>query len=121
MLDLLDASFNYTTKEDKAAINNAYNHGQALFVIGYGNNVAYHNVVAVVLYVMCEEGTYVNWLAVTQDNYSNKVYGKHASGMPFRGMGLATFLLHMIQLQAVSKKISTDIYLQSNISSQAFK
>ena len=40
--------------------------------------------------------------------------------MPFRGMGLGTFLLHMIQLQAASKNYSPEIYLQSNISSQAY-
>ena len=36
-------------------------------------------------------------------------------------MGLATFLLHMVQLQASVKKYKVNIYLQSNISSQAFK
>ena len=36
-------------------------------------------------------------------------------------MGLGTFLLHMIQLQAASKSFRTDIYLQSNISSQAYQ
>ena len=36
VLDLLDASFNYTTKEDKAAIINAYNHG------GFVHNWLWH-------------------------------------------------------------------------------
>ena len=36
-------------------------------------------------------------------------------------MGLATFLLHMIQLQASAKKYKIDLYLQSNIASPAFE
>jgi len=46
---------------------------------------------------------------------------KHATDNPFRGIGLSTFLLHMVQLQAVSMEYSTDMYLQSNISSLAFQ
>src|SRR5687767_9062183 len=36
-------------------------------------------------------------------------------------MGLAIFLIHMVQLQASFQNFNIDLYLQSNISNQIFK
>src|SRR5687767_1149489 len=65
ILHLLEKSFNHTTAEDKEAIINSINNGQALYVIGFGNNLDVNHIIAVVLYVLTEEGCYINWLAVT--------------------------------------------------------
>ena len=73
------------------------------------------------MYVMSPEGTYMNWLAVTITPFSTSFYGNKASNNPFRGMGLGTFLLLMVQLQAASLKYSIELYLQSNNASYAYK
>lgn len=70
---------------------------------------------------MTEKGSYINWLAVTSKQFTKQVYGRHATEKPFRGMGLATFLLHIVQLQASTQNFMTDLYLQSNISSEAYQ
>jgi len=119
--ELIKNSFNHTTPEDNDAIENAFKYGQAFYIIGFGNNLGTHHVIAVVLYVMTEQGSYINWLAVTHKTFTCSLYGKHATEKQFRGMGLATFLLHMVQLQAASKDYSINLYLQSNISSQAYQ
>ena len=73
------------------------------------------------MYVMSSEGTYINQLAVTKKPISTSFYGNKASNSPFRGMGLKTFLLLMVQLQAASLSYSIDLYLQSNIASYAYQ
>ena len=65
--DLTKSCFNNTASEDNNAIQDPFMHGQAFYIIGFSNNLHVHLVIAAVLYVMTEEGTYVNWLAVTKN------------------------------------------------------
>ena len=106
MFELSRKSFNYIILEDKNAITNSCNHGLCLFIIGFGNTIDSHHIIAAVLYVKTQDGTYINWLAVTDRIFTKLIYGFHATEKPFRGMGLATFLLHMVQLQAASQSHS---------------
>ena len=70
---------------------------------------------------MSSKGAYINWLPVTKKPFSASFYGNKASDNPFRNMGIGTFLISMVQMQAASLKYSLDLYLQSNISSYAYK
>src|SRR5687768_12145604 len=99
--DLIKNSFNYTTPEDNHSIDNSINHNKA-FLMGYENTSTFHHVVADVRYVMCEEGMYINWLAVSNDYFTKNVYGCHANKKPFCRIGIATFLLQIVQTQAAS-------------------
>src|SRR5687768_2138779 len=69
---------------------------------------------------MSSDGCYINWLAVSKDSFEQNIYGKFANDKPFRGMGIATFLLQMVQIQASSLGTKVNLYLQSNISSEAY-
>ena len=116
----IKSSFDHPTPEDLVAIEHSLNFGQAFYIIGFGNNIGLHQIIAAVLYVMNEEGCYINWLAVTSKSFTASVFGKRATEKPFCGMGLATFLLHMIQLQAAANNCKIDLFLQSNIASEAY-
>ena len=118
---LIETAFDYLTAEDKKAIDKSLDCDQALFIFGFDNNAKTLNVIAVVvLYVMSNKGTYINWLVVSSKTFDQKIYGKWATNQPFCAMGLGSFLLHMIQLQAASNDSELDLYLQVNTNSAAF-
>ena len=73
------------------------------------------------MYVTCAEGNCINWFAVTQRTYDHSRFGKFANDQPFQNMGLGSFLLQMVLLQAVVQGYSCDLYLQSNMSTAAAK
>ena len=91
LFTLINSNFIYPPLDDKEAKSKAFNHGEALYIIGSGNQPAAHQIIAVVLYVMSPEGTYINWLDVTSNSFSTILYDKNASDNPFRGMGLGRF------------------------------
>ena len=71
------------------------------------------------MYVSIAEGTYVNWFAITKSTYDKTQFGRFANDKPFQSIGLATFLLQVVQMQAVVQGYSPDIYLQANKSAEA--
>ena len=103
VFELIKNSFNHTTPEDNSVIQNSFTYRQAFYIIGFSNNLNAHHVKAAVLYVMTEEGTYINWLDVTSKMFTSAVYGKHGTEKFFREMGLGIFLLHMVQMQVAMK------------------
>lgn len=119
--DLVVSSFEYLTDQDIESITKSFKQGQVLYIIGFDNTAKAHHVVAAVMYVMSPKGSFINWLAVTTSNYDKIRFGKFASDKSFRHLGLATFLLYIIQLQAASQAWSTDLYLQTNIATDAYK
>ena len=72
------------------------------------------------MYATCAEGSYINWFAVSQQAYDTQRFGKYANNQPFCNMGLGSFLLQMVQLQAVAQGYSPNLYLQANMSTIAF-
>ena len=83
VLELVKTAFEHTTMEDDESIEYALNYGQAFYIVGFGNTYATHHIIAAVLYVMSEEGTYINWLAVTRKDFVKSTYGTHATDKPF--------------------------------------
>src|SRR5687768_10967209 len=47
--------------------------------------------------------------------YDSTRFGRHANNQPFRNMGLGSFMLQVVQLQAVLQGYSSDLYLQANM------
>jgi len=90
-----------------------------MFIIGFDNTGTMSHIIAAVLYIATANGNYINWLAVSNSNFDTKQFSKYATNKPFQNMGLASFLILMIQLQAVIKKTSLSIYLQVNIGMRA--
>lgn len=94
--------------------------GNTLHLFGIDNTAKTSHIIAAVLYVLTEDGTYLNWLAVINSNFDKGRFGRLAMDKPFQNMGLATFLLHMIQIQALARQWSIILYLQANLGSIAF-
>ena len=87
----------------------------------YGNQPVVHQIIALVLYVMSPDGSYINWLSVTNKPFSTKFYGKKVSDNFFRSMGLGTFFLLMVQMQAACLSYNIVLYLQSSNFSYAYQ
>ena len=105
--------------EEREAIEISFDRGEILYIIGFDGNGDNHHIIAAIMYVSCEDGSYINWFAVTQRNYDKDRFGKLANYQPFCSMGLGSFLLQMVQLQAVVQGYKSDLYLQSNLSTEA--
>ena len=91
-----------------------------MYIFGFETNPNIRQIIAAVLYVSCEDGTYVNWFAVSNKMYDKRKFSGKASDQPFTGMGIGGFLLTMVQLQAVARGFSISLYLQALKSSEAF-
>ena len=83
------------------------------------NSAKASHIIAAVLYIFTKDGSYINWLAVTSSNFDKQRFGRLATEKPFSGMGLASFLLQMVQLQALIRNQSLSLYLQANMDSKA--
>src|SRR5688500_2482789 len=106
--------------KERQSITSSFERGDAFYIIGFDNTRLVHHVIAAILYVLCLEGTYVNWFAVTHRSYNLNCFGKGSNNQPFCNMGLGTFLLQVVQLQAVAQGYSTALYLQANMSTETF-
>ena len=107
--------------EEKKSISTSFERGETLYIIGFNNKGDAHSVIAVIMYVSCQEGSYINWFVVDQRPYDHSRFGKFANEQSFCNMGLGAFLLQMVQLQEVIQGFSTDLYLQENMSTPAQK
>ena len=105
--------------DDHRAIDQSLKRGNALYICGMDNSGKSSHIIAAVLYISTKDGSYINWLAVTRSNFDKLRFGRLATDKPFSGMGLASFLLQMVQLQAVIKNWSLSVYLQANMDSKA--
>lgn len=59
---------------------------------------------------MSKEGIYIIRLSVSNDSFTKHIYGCHANDKPFHGMGIATFLLQLVQIQASSNGWNVDLF-----------
>ena len=116
---MIESCFKYMHPDDIISINKSFDRSQAMYIVGYENDGKKSHVVAAVLYVLSKDGAYINWFAVSPTNFDNERFGKLANNKPFRCMGLASFLLKMVQMQLIAKGWCEDLYLQANMSSHA--
>ena len=119
ILAFIKNNFIQVTHDDITSIEESLARGQVMYIFGFDNSGRSHHIIAAVLYIQTENGSYINWIAVTDTNFDSIRFGKHANGNPFRDMGIGTFLLRMIQLQAAMQDSSISIYLQANLGSAA--
>ena len=92
---------------------------ETLYIVSYANDLTKH-IVAAVTYYTCPGGTYINWFAVSQEKRTNIVYGSAASNHNWRQIGMASFLLRLLQTLSAVKGWSSNIYLQANQDEDAF-
>lgn len=83
LLNFFLSCFDRSSPEEKLSMEHSVNHGQAFYIIGFGASPEQHNVIAAVLYVICDQGSYINWLAVTTNSFTPQPYGKYTTGKPF--------------------------------------
>ena len=114
-------NFNQVIREERNSLENSFDQGNILYIIAFNAAGDYHHTIAVIMYVTCAEGSYINWFAVSQEAYDTQRFGKYANKQPFCNMGLGSFLLQMVQLQAVAQGYSPNLYLQANMSTIAFE
>ena len=112
-------NFDSVIHEEQDSLELAFNRGETLYIIGFDGKGESHHIVAAIMYVSCAKGSYINWFAVSQRNYDTSRFGKNANGQPFCNMGLGSFLLQMVQLQAVAQGYKCDLYLQANMATRA--
>ena len=121
ILKFIKDNFDSPLPEERDTIELSFDRGEILYIIGFDSKGENHHIIAVIMYVTCAEGRYINWFAVSQRTYNHTRFGKFANEQPFRNMGLGSFLLQMVQLQAVVQGYSCNLYLQSNMSTAAAK
>jgi len=112
-------NFDQVISEERDSLENCFDRGEILYIIGFDGKGENHHVIAAILYATCAKGTYINWFAVTQKTYDSSRFGKHANNQPFRNMGLGSFMLQVVQLQAVAQGYKSDLYLQANMGTLA--
>src|SRR5688500_9802131 len=95
-------------------------HGYTYFIFGteMNNSCSFH-IVGCVMYSADQHGIYVNWMAISQDKYDNIRYGSMSPNIPFRRLGLGSFLLQLVQMKSAAMDWSIDMYLQANQGSEA--
>lgn len=109
---------NCFTDADKKSIYNSFDRGQTLCIIGF-NNTGKHHAIAAVMHVSSHEGSYINWLVVTNTPYDKSQFGSHADKKSFCNIGLGAFLLQAVQLQAVSQGYNPNMFVQVIMSTVA--
>ena len=72
--------------------------GQAFFIYGFHHNGQARHVVACVLFSADEEGIYVNWIAVSREQFSAHCFGSTSNNKYFCSCGLGTFLMLLVQM-----------------------
>src|SRR6476660_10549658 len=87
--------------EERHSLDFAFDRGEILYIIGFDGKGEIHHIIAAIMYISCAEGSYINWFAVSDKTYDSTRYGKFSINQPFHNMGLGSFLLQMVQLQAV--------------------
>ncbi len=112
--------FNSLMPKERQSIMYSFEKGDALYIIGFDITGKIHHVIAAILYVLAPEGSYINWFAVTHQSYNHDRFGRGSNDQPFCNMGLESFLLQVVQLQAVTRGYSSTLYLQANMSTEAF-
>ena len=88
--------------EETDAMEMSFDRGEILYIIGFDGRGEQHHIIAVSMYVSCAVGSYINWFAVSPLTYDSTRFGKHSNNQCFCNMGLESFLLQMVQLQAVA-------------------
>ena len=116
---MLKKSFDSFSDNEISSVDMALTIGNA-FVI-YSLNAAGNSriLTGVVLFSSNKDGIWINWLAIANQIFDKKQFGKCASRESFRNSGFGTFLLLLVQLQLNSYQWSTNIYLQANQSTDA--
>ena len=74
-----------------------------LYVIGF-DNANHHQTLAAVQYAASADGMFINWLAVEHKVHASVSYMRRNVGekrILFRKLGIATFLLNLIQMQQI--------------------
>ena len=83
IIELIKTSFNHTTPEEIVAIENFIDYDQVFYIIGFGTSYGSFHIIAAVSYVMTKQGSFINWLAVTNKHFTKAVYGKYGTEIPF--------------------------------------
>ena len=114
IVELMKENFLQLTIDDIESMEQSLARGQVFYIFGFDNSGIGHHIIAALLYIQTESGSYINWFAVSESSFDTKRFGKFANGKPFCDMGIGTFLLKMVQLQAAIQNYSVSIYLQAN-------
>lgn len=113
------ANFSTMLADEQHFMLQSFIRNHTLYIIGFENGGKTNHIIAAIMYVSCAEGTYINWFAVSLGSFDKKTCGRFANNKPFRSTGLGSFLLQMVQLQAVARGYKPDLYLQANMSAEA--
>src|SRR6476620_3429127 len=119
IISFLQENFDSTIVEERHSLDFAFDRGEILYIIGFDGKGEIHHIIAAIMYVSCAEGSYINWFAVSDKTYDSTKFGKFSINQPFCNMGLGSFLLQMVQLQAVAQGYSSNLYLQANMATTA--
>ena len=120
IITFMKENFFHPLIEERDSMDLSFDRGEILYIICFTGQGDHHHIIAVIMYVSCAKGSYINWFAVSPLTYNSTRFGKYANKQPFRNMGLGSFLLQMVQLQAVAQGFSCDLYLQANKAAPAF-
>ena len=77
---------------------------------------------AAVQYAASADGVFINWLAVEHKVHASVSFTKRSVGekrIQFRKLGIATFLLNLIQMQQIGRGFCHTLVLQTNPTSMA--
>ena len=83
ILDLLKENFTQITHDDVESMEQSLARGQVMYIFGFDNSGRTHHVIAAVLYIQTEGGSYINWFAVSESKFDSSRFGKFATGKTF--------------------------------------
>src|SRR4051812_4593826 len=84
-------NFDQVILEERDSLENSFDRGEILYIIGFDGKGENHHIIAAIMYVSCVKGSYINWFAVSKRTYDSTRFGKYSNNQPFCNMGLGTF------------------------------
>jgi len=96
LLLFIKNNFIQVTHDDITSTEESLARDQVMYIFGLDNTGKSHHIIATVLYIQTEYGSYVNWIVVTDKTFDSTRFGKYANSNSFCDMGIGTFLLRMI-------------------------
>ena len=112
ILKFIRENFDQVILEERGSLELSFKREEILYIISFDGKGENHHMVAAIMYVSSAEGSYINWLAVSDNTYDTTRFEKSANGQPFCNMNLGSFSLQNVQLQAVAQGYSCNLYLQ---------
>ena len=103
--------------DDLQSVELSLQRNESISIIGFQHGkgkTLKPNIIASVSYVSTAQGTFINWLAVSDKSAFGQYYGGNLPKVCFRGSGMARLLLIQIQLVASARNYPPHLYLQAN-------